>query len=124
MAVLRTLEVTNPSAAALVLSAYLRGFWGVFVLMTGLSGLGLLLSACVKHRPLDKRLDSQYTLDRGSRSSRFLDVGQGDKRANRTMGGEQGETPPQSHSALLGNEAIAEARESRLTFSDQTPRSC
>jgi hypothetical protein len=122
VAVLRNLEVTNPKAATFVLSAYLHGFWGVFVLITGLSGLGLLLSACVKHKPLDKRLNSQYTLDRGSTWSRFLDGGQGDKRASRTMGAEQGETPPQSHTPMLEDEAVVGARESRLTFSDQTPR--
>ena len=122
VAVLRNLEVTNPSAAAVVLSAYLRGFWGVFILITGLSGLGLLLSACVKHKPLDTRLDSEYALDRSSRSSRFLSNVQGNERTSKVMAADGAGARPQSHSALLGNEAVAEARESRLTFSDQTPR--
>ena len=122
VAVLRVLEVTNPSAAAAVLSAYLHGFWGVFLLMTGLSGLGLMLSACVKHQVLDKRLDSQYVLDRSSRSSRFLDGVQGHERASKIMAADSAERQPQSHLTLPEIEAALEVRESRLTFSDQTLR--
>jgi MFS family permease len=120
VAVLRGLEVTNPSAAAYVLTAYLKGFWGVFVLMLGLSGLGLLMSLCVKHREMDKRLDSQYTLDRSSRSSRFLDSTQVSQRTSRIL---SGEVRPASDATLLGtDDFIANSnRQSRVVFNDQRP---
>ena len=73
--VLRRLEATNPAAADYVLGAYLQGFFGIFVLMAGLSGLGLAMSLCIKHKVMDKRLESQHTLDRTSRTSKFLESG-------------------------------------------------
>lgn len=117
LSVLRRLEATNSSAAAYVLTAYLRGFWGVFVLMLGLSGLGLMMSLCVKHREMDKRLNSQYTLDRSSRSSRFLE---GTQRNSRIV---DGEVRPASDATLLGVEEgpMTPIRESKVVFSDQIP---
>jgi EmrB/QacA subfamily drug resistance transporter len=85
VAVLRKLEVENPPAASDVLSAYVRGFWGVWVVMTGICGLGLVLSMCVKHGVMERRLDSQYTLDRTSRSSKFLEGAWVGERAGRGL---------------------------------------
>lgn len=119
VAVLRRLEVTDPAAAGYVLSAYLRGFWGIFVLMTGLSGLGLVMSLCVQHKIMGTRLDSQYTLDRTSRSSKFLDGAFVSERASRVMAGEGVEARPQSDPALLGRDPVVGDRDSRVAFSDQ-----
>ena len=73
VAVLRELEISDPTMAVTVLQAYVHGFWGVWILVTGICGLGLVASLCIKHRVMDTRLDSQYTLDRTSRTSKFLD---------------------------------------------------
>ena len=90
------------------------------MLMLGLSGLGFVMSLCVKHREMDKRLDSQYTLDRSSRSSRFLDSAQVSQRTSRVV---SGEVRPASDATLLGtDEFIANAnRQSRVVFRDQRP---
>jgi MFS family permease len=120
VSVLWRLEATNPSAAKYVVKAYSRGFWGVFVLMLGLTGLGLVMSLCVKHRAMDKRLDSQYTLDRNSRTSRFMDGAQVSQRSSGIL---NGEVRPASDATLLGNEDVVANpnRESTIIFSDQIP---
>ena len=84
---LRQLAATNPSAAALVLEAYMHGFWGVFVTMTGSCGLGLVSSLLITHRELHTSLNSQYKLDHNSVTSTSLDKKFGGRQADDAVEG-------------------------------------
>jgi hypothetical protein len=62
IATLITLSATSPLKRG-VLRAYVKGFQGVFEVMTAISGLGLISSLLIASRPLDEALDSDHVLE-------------------------------------------------------------
>lgn len=72
-----------------VMSSYLFGFKGVFQVYLGISGVAFFVSLLIRHRDLDKSLDSCHALHE-SRVSRML-VGTG---GNRPGTGEMRSPPP------------------------------
>lgn len=63
IAILKTLAVTDPIRNG-ILQAYVQGFKGVFEVLTGISGVGLLASLLIKHHDMNKILKSSYRLSR------------------------------------------------------------
>ena len=61
---LEKLETTNPVSAHGVTEAYVHGFQGVYIIMTAISGLGLIATSFIKHHSMDVILVSRYQLDR------------------------------------------------------------
>jgi MFS family permease len=60
---LHTLAMNDPTRIG-ALKAYVEGFHGVFEVITGISGLGLLASLVIKRHSMDKILESRYSLRR------------------------------------------------------------
>lgn len=63
IAILKTLAATDPIRNG-ILQAYVQGFKGVFEVLTGISGVGLLASLLIKHHDMNKILKSSYRLSR------------------------------------------------------------
>ena len=63
IAILKTLSPSDPLRVG-ALQGYVHGFHGVFGVLTGVCGIGLLASLLIKHHGMDKILESKYTLDR------------------------------------------------------------
>lgn len=63
IAILKTMAATDPARIG-ILQAYVHGFKGVFEVMTGISGIGLLASLFIKHHDMNKVLQSSYRLSR------------------------------------------------------------
>lgn len=64
IAILTTLPATSALKQG-VLRAYVRGFQGVFEVMTVISGLGLLSSLLIASRTMDEAIDSEHVLENG-----------------------------------------------------------
>ena len=47
-----------------IIKAYVAGLHGTFEVMTGIAGLGLLLSLVIKHMSMDQQLESEHVLSR------------------------------------------------------------
>ncbi|KAF2095775.1 MFS general substrate transporter [Rhizodiscina lignyota] len=54
----------NDPTRVVVVAAYAHGFRGVWIVMTGISALGLLASVCVRRHSMDKELETEYQLSR------------------------------------------------------------
>lgn len=63
IAILKTMAPTDPTRIA-ILQAYVYGFKGVFQVMMGVSGMGLLATLFIKHHDMNKVLQSSYRLSR------------------------------------------------------------
>ena len=63
IAILQTMAATD-SARIGILQAYVHGFKGVFAVLTGVSGIGLLSSLLIKHHDMNNILKSTYRISR------------------------------------------------------------
>jgi MFS family permease len=61
ISILKTLAATDPTRLG-ILQAYVHGFKGVFEVLAGISGVGLLASLFIKHHDMNKVLKSSYRL--------------------------------------------------------------
>lgn len=59
---LMTLAASDPVRIG-ALQAYVHGFQGVFAVLTGMTGLGLLAALFIKHHNMDKILESSHKLE-------------------------------------------------------------
>ena len=63
VAMLEAMAATDPTRIG-ILQAYVHGFKGVFAVLAGVSGVGLLASLLIKHHDMNKILKSSYRISR------------------------------------------------------------